>query len=113
MKRFLLFHNLLENYRKVIDETRESSSSLQIPTKSNSNSLDSSRSDDFVFVNTKVERLEYEKIMMYNEIIEMKREITGLNLEKSIQDYKLNEMENIYNLNNSKLKDAILILEKK
>jgi hypothetical protein len=69
--------------------------------------------DDYIYINSKLEKLEYDKLIINTDLTEARREISNLNLEKSFLEYKLKEIESNYTSNSEKLRENYIYLEKK
>jgi chromosome segregation ATPase len=110
------YQTLLENMRNNLSHENEN-----IPHKSSEEKKDdasnpfseSQNADDYIFINSKIEKLEYDKLIINTDLAEAKREISNLNLEKSFLEYKLKEIESNYTSNSEKLRDNYINLEKK
>jgi hypothetical protein len=94
------YQNLIENYKQSIDEPRTDYNLIHTSQDTN---------EEYILVNTKLEKLEYDKMMMNNDLIEARREASNLNMEKSFLEYKLKEQEN----NCLTMKENLIVLDKK
>jgi chromosome segregation ATPase len=99
------YQTLIESYQKTMNDSLTDYSSKSIQDQSTGPT-------DYVYVN-KIEKLEYDKVIINNDLLQAKREISNLTLEKSCLEYKIKEIEGSFDERLDKLKTENIELEKK
>jgi len=102
------YQNLLDTYRTSIEDTQD-----VLAVNSTAEENETNKCEDFVLIHHQVEKLEYDKLILNNELIEAKRVISTLTLDKSIMEYKLKESDESNSLSLDKYKGNIIQLEQK
>lgn len=103
------YQDLVENYKKSIEESYSVNTVVE-SEKENSKSKDSI--SEYIFVD-KIEKLEYDKLIINNILIEAKRELANLQLDRNILEAKLKSSEVFSKEEIDKLKSNLLTVENK
>jgi chromosome segregation ATPase len=102
------YQQLVENYQKALNENIASyTNGFTLKEYESRN-----ESSEFVYV-SKIEKLEYDKIIINNDLLQAKREISNLTLENTCLECKIKDLEIMFKGRLDNMKEENLILEKK